>query len=171
MLSPAERHLSTLVGARVGWPPDVAVWPSLLRPDRVHEVHIAEYCTREQLDEAARRRVEQAALLELGAWDLDRARLAERELRRAAARRARSLAAFARARPAAALDRAPRELGAASEASRAARPAALTEVSEWAADEAAVALGRSPTGATRLLAQCVTLDQQLPATLGSAGSR
>jgi hypothetical protein len=35
------------------------------------------------------------------------------------------------------------------------------EVSEWAADEAAVALGMSPDEASRLLEQCLVLDEQL----------
>jgi hypothetical protein len=147
------------------------VWPALPWPDRVHEVSVGRH-GRDGLDAGARRRADEGDLLEEGALHLVRAQLAERDMRRAAARRAEALAAFARARPAAVLDRAPGELGAASAASRAARPAALTEVSEWAADEGAVALAASPTGVTRLLEQCVVLVEQLPARAAAlAGGR
>jgi hypothetical protein len=74
---------------------------------------------------------------------------------------------FARARPAAAFDRAPGEPGAASEASRAARPEALTDVSEWAVDEVAVALRLTAAAATALLTDCVLLEEKLPATLAT----
>jgi hypothetical protein len=64
-------------------------------------------------------------------------------------------------------DRAPGERGAASAASVAARPAALTEVSEWAVDEAAATLGISGRAASLLLADAVTLVEGLPATLAA----
>ncbi|HEX2072731.1 MAG TPA: DUF222 domain-containing protein [Geodermatophilus sp.] len=106
-----------------------------------------------------------ARLLEDGADHLATARAAERQLARAAATRARALAAFARCRPAALLDRAEGEVGAASAASRAGRPAALTAVSEWAVDEVAVGLGMSSSAASTLLVDSVVLVEQLPATL------
>src|SRR5690349_3914052 len=71
-------------------------------------------------------------LLEVGAGHLEAARAAYREQGRKAAVQARALAAFAAARPASVLDRPDDEVGAAAAASRAARPAPLTEVSEWA---------------------------------------
>src|SRR5688572_26387146 len=52
-----------------------------------------------------------------------------------------------------------------SAASRAARPAALTEVSEWAVDEVAVALRIPGRAAEAQLCEAVTLVEQLPATL------
>ena len=64
-------------------------------------------------------------------------------------------------------DRAPGERGAASAASVAARPAALTEVSEWAVDEAAATLGVSGRAASLLLVDAVTLVEGLPATLAA----
>ena len=78
---------------------------------------------------------------------------------------ARALAAFAAHRPAAVLDRPDEQVGAAAAASRAARPAALTQVSEWAVDEVMVALGLSSAAAAGLLADSVTLAERLPATL------
>src|SRR4029078_13268314 len=86
---------------------------------------------------------------------------------RAEAARARALAAFARSRPAAMFDRAPGERGAASAASVAARPAALTEVSEWAVAEAAATLGVSGRTASLLLVDAVTLVEGLPGTLAA----
>ena len=85
---------------------------------------------------------------------------------------ARALAAFAAHRPAAVLDRPDEQVGAAAAASRAARPAALTAVSEWAVDEVMVALGLSSAAAAGLLADSVTLAERLPATLDAleAGS-
>ena len=64
-------------------------------------------------------------------------------------------------------DRAPGERGAASAASVAARPAVLTEVSEWAVDEAAATLGVSGRAASLLLIDAVTLVEGLPATLAA----
>src|SRR3954454_21329168 len=67
-------------------------------------------------------------LLESGARHLAAARAVQREQARLAAVQARKLAAFARQRPAAVLDRSEQEVGAAAAASRAARPQVLTEV-------------------------------------------
>ncbi|MGY1740571.1 MULTISPECIES: DUF222 domain-containing protein [unclassified Blastococcus] len=90
----------------------------------------------------------------------------ERGLAQLAGARVRALAAFARCRPVA-WDRQPGEPGAASAASREARPAALTAVSEWAADEVAARL-RLPAGAaSELLVESVELVEQLPATLAA----
>jgi hypothetical protein len=103
--------------------------------------------------------------LEVGAAHLAAARVAHVEQCRQAGVQARALAAFAAARPAAVLDRPDDEVGAAAAASRAARPAVLTEVSEWAVDEVMVALGVSSQHAAGLLADSITLAEQLPATL------
>jgi hypothetical protein len=108
-----------------------------------------------------------AGLLEAGAAHLGRAKAAHRVQSRAAAVQARELAAFARQRPAGALDRPDAEVGAAAAASRAARPAVLTAVSEWAVDEVMVALGLSAEAASRLLAESLTLVERLPATLAA----
>jgi hypothetical protein len=64
-------------------------------------------------------------------------------------------------------DRAPGERGAASAASVAARPAVLTEVSEWAVDEAAATLGMSGRAASLELVDALTLVEGLPATLAA----
>lgn len=72
-----------------------------------------------------------ARLLEEGASHLAAATAASAQQSRAAAVQARELAAFARLRPADLFDRPDDEVGAAAAASRAARPAALTDVSEW----------------------------------------
>ena len=69
-------------------------------------------------------------LLAAGARPLARAQAASREIARLSAVVAASLAEFARCRPATLFDRQPEERGAMSAATRAARPAALTEVSE-----------------------------------------
>ena len=114
-------------------------------------------------DERQRFLDSRARLLTRGAAHLDAAVAADRVAARAAAARARELAAFARSRPAAMFDRAPGERGAASAASVAARPAALTDVSEWAVDEAAATLGVSGRAAALLLADAVTLVEGLPA--------
>ncbi|WP_142023991.1 DUF222 domain-containing protein [Blastococcus colisei] len=108
-----------------------------------------------------------AGLLEVGAGHLARAKAAHRVQWREAAVQVRALAAFAAARPAAALDRPDDEVGAAAAASRAARPAMLTQVSEWAVDEVMVALGLSSQAATVLLTDSVTLVEQLPATVAA----
>src|SRR3954468_2262201 len=106
-------------------------------------------------------------LLESGARHLAAARAAQREQARLAAVQARELAAFARQRPAAVLDRPEQEVGAAAAASRAARPQVLTEVSEWAVDEVSVALCLPARTAAGLLAEALTLVEQLPATLAA----
>ncbi|WP_167760491.1 HNH endonuclease signature motif containing protein [Blastococcus sp. CT_GayMR16] len=106
-------------------------------------------------------------LLEAGAEHLAAASAAQVEQRRLAAVQARSLAAFARSRPAVVLDRPDEEVGAAAVASRAARAEALTAVSEWAVDEVMVAFGLSSRAAAGLLAESVTLTERLPATLAA----
>ncbi|MGY1803968.1 DUF222 domain-containing protein [Blastococcus sp. SYSU D00922] len=108
-----------------------------------------------------------AALLEAGALQLAGAKAAQRRASREAAVQARAVAAFARARPAAELDRPDTEVGAAAAATRAARPAELTAVSEWAVDEVMAALGLSAQAASALLVESVTLVEQLPATLAA----
>jgi hypothetical protein len=106
-------------------------------------------------------------LLTTGAGFLDDALAITRQQARDEARRVRALAAFARSRPAAMFDRAPGERGAASASSRAARPAALTEVSEWAVDEASATLSISGRAASSMLVDAVTLVEGLPATLAA----
>ena len=108
-----------------------------------------------------------AGLLERGAERLAAAKAAHRRQGQEAAELARELAAFAAERPAAVLDRPAGEVGAAAAASQAARPPALTAVSEWAVDEAMVALGLSAAAASRLLVDSVTLVEQLPASLAA----
>ncbi|SOE02684.1 protein of unknown function, partial [Blastococcus haudaquaticus] len=108
-----------------------------------------------------------ARLLERGAGHLRAAAEAQRVQSEAAAQQARALAGFAAARPASVLDRADPEVGAAAASSRAARPAALTAVSEWAVDEVMVGLSLSAPAAAALLADSITLVQQLPATLAA----
>ncbi|WP_147263066.1 DUF222 domain-containing protein, partial [Geodermatophilus sp. TF02-6] len=105
------------------------------------------------------------ALLAAGAAPLARAAAASREIARLSAVLATSLAEFARARPAALVDRQPGERGAMSAATRAARPAALGEVSEWAVDEVAPTLRMSARAATALLEESLVLDERLPLTL------
>ncbi|WP_197029148.1 HNH endonuclease signature motif containing protein [Blastococcus sp. URHD0036] len=109
---------------------------------------------------------ERARLLDEGAGLLDAAVDLERGLAQLAGARARALASFARCRPSA-WDRQPGERGAASAASRAARPEALTTVSEWAVAEVAARLRIPGRTASGLLADCVELVEQLPATLAS----
>jgi len=104
-------------------------------------------------------------VLEAGATHLEDACAAWKEQSRQAARQARALGAFARSRPARLLDRPDEEVGAAAAASRAARPAVLTEVSEWAVDEVMVGFGVSSRTAGALLAESVTLVEEFPATL------
>jgi hypothetical protein len=104
-------------------------------------------------------------LLEAGADRLSGARQAQLEQRRQAAVQVRELAAFAAFRPAGSLDRSDEEVGAAAAASRAARPAALTTVSEWAVDEVMLALALSSPAATALLAESIVLAERLPATV------
>jgi hypothetical protein len=99
-----------------------------------------------------------------GAAHLDSAAAANRAISVAAATRAFELTEFARSRPAAMFDRAPGELGAAAAASIAARPEALTEVSEWAVDELAATLRVSGRTASQWLADAITLVEKLPGT-------
>jgi Domain of unknown function (DUF222) len=106
-------------------------------------------------------------LLEEGAGHLAVAAEAGREQARQAGRQVRALAAFAACRPAAAFDRPAEQVGAAAAASRAARPGALSEVSEWAVDEVAATLGLSARAAGALLADAVTLTGRLPATVAA----
>jgi hypothetical protein len=104
-------------------------------------------------------------LLTAGAEPLARAAAASREIARLSAEVATSLAEFARCRPAALFDRQPGEPGAMSAATRAARPAALTEVSEWAMEEVAPTLRVSGPAATAQLAEALVLDERLPLIL------
>jgi hypothetical protein len=89
---------------------------------------------------------------------------AEREIARQTAVRARALAAFASTRPASA-DRQPGEPGCMSAERRGARPKVLADVSEWAADEVALALSIPTTTAEAQLARALTLVHRLPGTL------
>ena len=104
-------------------------------------------------------------LLAAGARPLARAAAASREIARLSAVVATSLAEFARCRPATLFDRQPGEQGAMSAATRAARPVALTEVSEWAVDEVAPTLRISGPAATAQLAEALVLAERLPSTL------
>jgi hypothetical protein len=103
-------------------------------------------------------------LLAAGAEPLARAAAASREIARLPAVVATSLAELARCRPASLFDRQPGEQGAMSAATRAARPAALTEVSEWAVDEVAPTLRISGTAANVQLEESVVLVERLPRT-------
>ena len=107
-----------------------------------------------------------ARLLDEGAGLLDVAVEFERGLAQLAGARVRALAGFARCRPVS-WDRQPGERGAASAASRAARPVALTAVSEWAVDEVAARLRLPGSTAAGLLAVAVELVEQLPGTLAA----
>ncbi|WP_167761153.1 DUF222 domain-containing protein [Geodermatophilus sp. DF01_2] len=102
-------------------------------------------------------------LLATAAAPLARA-AASREIARLSAVVAASLAEFARCRPATAFDRQSGQRGAMSAASRAARPVALTEVSEWAVDEVALTLRIPGPAATAQLAEALVLDERLPGT-------
>ncbi|WP_156036350.1 HNH endonuclease signature motif containing protein [Blastococcus sp. URHD0036] len=104
-------------------------------------------------------------LLDSGAAALSQALAAWRDEARSAARGVRALAAFARLRPHGALDRQPGEPGAMSATTRAARPEALAEVSEWAVDEVALALRMSAATASDRLSDALVLVERLPCTL------
>ena len=91
---------------------------------------------------------------------------ADREIARQTARRARAVADFAAARPASA-DRAPGEPGCMSADRRGSRPASLAGVSEWAAQELAIALSITTPAAVALLDQSLTLVHRLPRTLAA----
>ena len=107
-----------------------------------------------------------AASFEAGALHLSQVRAAQAVIGAQQARRAREIAAFCRSRPAS-LDRPESEIGAAAAATRAARPAALLPVSEWAVDEVAVALSLTESSATRLVVQSLQLVERLPDTLAA----
>ena len=94
---------------------------------------------------------------------------ADREIARQTARRARGLAAFAATRPASA-DRQPGQPGAMSADRRASRPEVLADVSEWAAQEVALALSITRTAAEDLLDRSLTLVHRLPGTLAALES-
>lgn len=104
-------------------------------------------------------------LLAAGTAVLAQAAASAQAASRAAAAEVRALAAFARFRPQRQFDRQPGERGAMSAASRAARPEALSEVSEWAADEVALALRIGGPAASGRLSDALTLVERLPATL------
>ena len=104
-------------------------------------------------------------VLDEGIEHLERAAAASRAIARLSAVVATSLAQFARCRPSALFDRQPGEQGAMSAATRAARPAVLSEVSEWAVDEVAPALGITSAAARAQLGKSLVLAERLPATL------
>jgi hypothetical protein len=118
----------------------------------------------DQAGAVAARAAELDRLLAAGAEPLARAAAASREIARLSAVVAQSLAEFARAQPESAFDRAPGEQGAMSAATRAARPTALTEISEWAVDEVAPTLRISAAAANARLADSVVLVERLPRT-------
>ena len=89
---------------------------------------------------------------------------AAREMSRQAALRARAVAAFAATRPASA-DRAQGERGAMSAERWAARAEVLRPVSEWAAQELAIALDITTQAAEAELARSLTLVSRLPRVL------
>src|SRR3954451_13501387 len=97
---------------------------------------------------------------------LGAAQAADRELSHQVALRYRAIAAFAATRPASA-DRAQGEPGAMSAERWAARAEVLRPVSEWAAQELAVALAITETAAEALLTRSLTLVHRLPATLAA----
>ncbi|MEU2349358.1 DUF222 domain-containing protein [Modestobacter sp. NPDC049651] len=99
-----------------------------------------------------------------GGAHLERAVRAQRELSRAAAEQAEALAGFARCRPSS-FDRPESEIGAAAARTRAARPAVLADVSEWAVDEVSTGLGLTADAAQGLLVDSLLLVDRLPATL------
>jgi hypothetical protein len=95
--------------------------------------------------------------------------LADREIARQTAQRARAVAEFASARPASA-DRQPGQPGAMSAERWAARAESLTDVSEWAAHEVSLALSISRKAAEDLLDRSLTLVHRLPGTLAALES-
>jgi hypothetical protein len=102
--------------------------------------------------------------LEAGGALLDLLREEQRSIGAAEARRARWIAGFCRSRPAS-NDRPDTEIGAAAAATRAARPAILATVSEWAVDEVATALSLTSAKAQSWMVQSLQLVDRLPATL------
>jgi hypothetical protein len=105
-------------------------------------------------------------LLDEGGDHLRRALAAHLVAARAAAEQAEALAAFARCRPSS-LDRPEGQIGAAAARTRAARPGALTAVSEWAVDEVSVALRLTSAAASTVLVESLLLTERLPATLAA----
>ena len=104
------------------------------------------------------------ASLETGGVLLDLLREEQQAIGAAEARRARWIAGFCRSRPAS-NDRPDTEIGAAAAATRAARPAVLATVSEWAVDEVATALSITSAKAQAWMVQSLQLVGRLPATL------
>ncbi|MDK3258700.1 HNH endonuclease signature motif containing protein [Blastococcus capsensis] len=120
---------------------------------------------RPDVDAIAAEYAELRRVLDAGVEPLARAAAATRAIARLSAVVATALAEFARCRPAALLDRRPGEQGAMSAATRAARPAVLTEVSEWAVDEVAPTLRISTAAASAQLVESLVLVERLPRTL------
>ncbi len=120
----------------------------------------------ERVDGGTRTRTRGAAAPSVG-WatgPLGAVQAAAREMSRQAAVRARAVAAFAATRPAS-TDRAPGERGAMSAERWAARPEVLRPVSEWAAQELAIALDVTVQKAEAELARSLTLVGRLPRVL------
>ncbi|MGY2128919.1 DUF222 domain-containing protein [Blastococcus sp. SYSU DS0617] len=90
--------------------------------------------------------------------------VAEREISRQTAIRARAVAEFAASRPASA-DRPAGTPGAMSDDRRAGRPQVLADVSEWAGQELALALSITQVTAENLLERSLLLVHRLPGTL------
>lgn len=103
------------------------------------------------------------------AGPLGAVQVADREIARQTALRARAVAEFAATRPASA-DRPAGTPGAMSAERRAARPDVLAEVSEWAVQELVVALSITSTVAQNLLERSLTLVHRLPRTLAALES-
>jgi hypothetical protein len=89
---------------------------------------------------------------------------ADREIARQTALRARAVAEFAATRPASA-DRPAGQPGAMSAERRSSRPEVLAQVSEWAADELAIALSITTPAAEQLLTRSMALVHRLPRVL------
>ena len=142
--------------------------------------HVAAILTGSEADERAARRARAsrkrrpestewpdfAPPVALAAGPLGAVQAADREIGRQTARRARAVAEFAASRPAS-NDRPQGEPGAMSAERWASRPAALREVSEWAAQELVVALSISTEAAELLLTRSLTLVHRLPGTLAA----
>ncbi|UOY01452.1 HNH endonuclease signature motif containing protein [Blastococcus sp. PRF04-17] len=111
----------------------------------------------------------QAPTVGWAAGPLRAVQAADREIARQTAIRARAVAEFAATRPASA-DRPPGRPGSMSPDRRAARAAAMADVSEWAAQELVVALSISQKAADELLTRSLTLVHRLPRTLDALES-
>ena len=109
------------------------------------------------------------ASLSLGGALLGLLREEQQAIGVAEARRARWISTFCRSRPAS-NDRPDCEVGAAAAATRAARPAILAPVSEWAVDEVATALRLTSARAQAWMVQSLQLVDRLPATLDALAS-